>query len=126
MPSSATQKPPVLVTGSSGLIGSRLCEALAVDYNVLGLDVKKPDSMPPDAEWIECDLTTDAGARAALDAAANLVGKDIASVVHLAAYYDFSGCCSCSSPSCRTRPRNPPRPGKRSTMPTDTAATPCH
>ena len=91
MPESVPQAAPVLVTGSSGLIGSRLCNALAADYTVIGLDVQRPETRGPSVQWIECDLTSDAAAQAALDAVANLVGKQIASVVHLAAYYDFSG-----------------------------------
>ncbi len=88
---SKSQKPVVLVTGSSGLIGTRLVETLAADYTVVCLDVKRPNSSPADSEWIECDLTSDEGAQAALEAVANLVGRRIASVLHLAAYYDFSG-----------------------------------
>ncbi|MGI8480738.1 MAG: NAD-dependent epimerase/dehydratase family protein, partial [Chthoniobacterales bacterium] len=34
----AERKPVVLVTGSSGLIGAAVCQALAKDYQVVGFD----------------------------------------------------------------------------------------
>jgi nucleoside-diphosphate-sugar epimerase len=34
----AAQKPVVIVTGSSGLIGCALCKLLAQDYQVVGFD----------------------------------------------------------------------------------------
>src|SRR3546814_17323300 len=40
---------------------------------------------------IEVDLTSDESAREAVDTAAELAGGCIASVVHLAGYYDLSG-----------------------------------
>jgi NAD(P)-dependent dehydrogenase (short-subunit alcohol dehydrogenase family) len=40
--SKASPQPVVLVTGSTGLIGSKIVEAFAADYHVIGLDVKPP------------------------------------------------------------------------------------
>jgi nucleoside-diphosphate-sugar epimerase len=83
--------PVVLVTGSSGLIGSRLIAALADRYYPIGLDVKPPLEGDAGAgEFLECDLTDGQS----VDDALRRVAADyprIASVVHLAAYYDFSG-----------------------------------
>lgn len=85
-------KPVVLVTGVSGLIGSAFVEDLAKDYRIVGLDVAKPDPRVEDSlDWFECDLTDDASTSAALDKVKQKHGARLASVVHLAAYYDFSG-----------------------------------
>jgi nucleoside-diphosphate-sugar epimerase len=85
-----TMKPTVLITGSSGLIGSRLTDALAGEYRVIGLDVKPPVDAVEGVEFVECDLTDEQSVAGAI----KRVGADhprIASVLHLAAYYDFSG-----------------------------------
>ena len=91
MPPEPTTKPVVLITGASGLIGTRLARGLADEYAVVGLDVKPPhdDSVPMD--FIEADLTDDAGTEQALNEVRARHGDNVASVVHLAAYYDFAG-----------------------------------
>jgi nucleoside-diphosphate-sugar epimerase len=82
-------KPLVLITGSSGLIGSRLIEALVGDFRVVGLDLKPPRDQLVD--FIECDLTQTVSVKSALQEVEERHGDKIASVIHLAAYYDFSG-----------------------------------
>jgi nucleoside-diphosphate-sugar epimerase len=91
-----TNRPLVLITGSSGLIGTRITAALADKYHLVGLDIKPPDAtlpnaIPTAAAFIECDLTDDPSVERAMWQVAEQHGKHIASVVHLAAYYDFSG-----------------------------------
>jgi nucleoside-diphosphate-sugar epimerase len=81
----------VLITGSAGLIGSRVARALAESYRVVGLDVKRPRASMPNVEFVECDLTKSASVASALEQVADRFGREIASVIHLAAYYDFSG-----------------------------------
>ena len=56
---SQADKPVVLVTGSSGLIGACLCESLVPKYHVIGLDIQDFDPSVPGAQWIETDLTSD-------------------------------------------------------------------
>jgi nucleoside-diphosphate-sugar epimerase len=85
------KKPTVLVTGSAGLIGSKLIAAFAPYYRVIGLDVKRPKQEVTGAEWIECDVTKDPSVKQALSVVREKYGERIASVIHLAAYYDFSG-----------------------------------
>src|SRR5918995_6187156 len=88
----ATTRPLVLVTGSTGYVGTALVQALATDYRVAGLDKKPPQGKPPaDTDFIECDLTRDESVRAALDTVRQRHGGEVASCVHLAAHYDFSG-----------------------------------
>jgi len=88
---SQAQEPLVLVTGSAGLIGSRVCQRLARDYRVVGLDIKEPQPKREGVDWIECDFTKQASVKEALATVAARYGQRIASVIHLAAYYDFSG-----------------------------------
>ena len=87
----AARKPLVLVTGSSGLIGAKAVEAFASDWQVVGFDVKKPRQLPKTADWIECDLSKDESTKRALAIFKEKHGDRVASVIHLAAYYDFSG-----------------------------------
>lgn len=91
MASAAPDRPLVLITGSSGLIGSRVVKDLVRDHRVVGLDAVQPKDLPEGAHHIFCDLTDDASVREALAQVEGEHGHEIASVVHLAAYYDFSG-----------------------------------
>jgi nucleoside-diphosphate-sugar epimerase len=83
-----TDRDLVVITGSSGLIGSRLADALRPAYRIVGLDVKPPAG---EMRWIECDMTDDVGVRESLAELRKDHGRRIASAIHLAAYYDFSG-----------------------------------
>lgn len=82
------EKPIVLITGAAGNIGRSLAEALGRDYKVVGLDMADGDT---DYPIIDVDLTDADSVDAALDQVASDPGRSIASVVHLAAYFDFSG-----------------------------------
>ena len=84
-------QPLVVVTGSSGLIGARVAHALAERYHVVGIDREPPRDGSEAEEWFECDLTQDQSVESALEALAKRHGRRITSVIHLAAYYDFSG-----------------------------------
>jgi nucleoside-diphosphate-sugar epimerase len=86
-----SDKPVAIVTGSSGLIGAEVCERLFTDFHVMGFDRPGMPHPPPDAENIPCDLTSDQSVQEAFEFVRNKYGNQIASVVHLAAYYDFSG-----------------------------------
>lgn len=86
-----SKKPLILVTGSSGLIGTRLIETLVDDYRVVGLDVESSPIVVVGFTHLHCDLTDDQSVRRALGRVQDEFDDTIASVVHLAAYYDFSG-----------------------------------
>ncbi len=86
-----SEKPMILVTGSAGLIGTRTLEALSSNYSVVGMDVKRPEKIVAETGFVECDLTKDESVVQALDTVRDTYGERLASVIHLAAYYDFSG-----------------------------------
>lgn len=83
-----TAKPVVLVTGAAGNIGTRLKAHLDDAYRVIGLD--RP-GLCDGPDMFGCDLTDAASMRDAVATAAEAAGGPIASVIHLAAYFDFSG-----------------------------------
>jgi nucleoside-diphosphate-sugar epimerase len=87
----SNEMPLVLITGSSGLIGTRLAKALCRDYRVAGLDIKPPTETVLGTTWTECDMTDTKSVGSALHHIEQEFGRQIASVIHLAAYYDFSG-----------------------------------
>ena len=81
----------ILVTGSSGFIGAALISALTGRYRMVGFDREGPPHPPPEADCISVDLTSDESVNAACGEMRRKHGRRIAAVVHLAAYYDFSG-----------------------------------
>jgi nucleoside-diphosphate-sugar epimerase len=91
MTNESTRPGTVLVTGASGLIGARICERLSSSHTVVGLDVDPPPDTLRHLEWLTCDLTRDESVSQALGAVRERHGDRLASVIHLAAYYDFSG-----------------------------------
>ena len=85
-------KPIVLITGADGNIGRSLAAALADSYRVVGLDrASDDDGDEAGFPLIEADLTDDRSVAAAMDILRRDHGTRIASVVHLAAFFDFSG-----------------------------------
>src|SRR5690554_2032563 len=81
----------VLITGASGLIGSSLVESLQDKYQVVGLDIKGNPFPPLKSENIGFDITSEKSIKMGLERIRYAYSGKIASVVHLAAYYDFSG-----------------------------------
>jgi len=82
---------PILVTGSSGLIGSATIRRLADGHSLVGFDREGSPHPPRAAECVCVDLTSDESVRDGMERVRYAYGHRIASVVHLAAYYDFSG-----------------------------------
>lgn len=83
-----TDKPIILITGAAGNIGNSLARALQERYFVVGLDTVDGDT---DYPIIKVDLTDEQSVVEAMTRFGDDHGRDIASVVHLAAYFDFSG-----------------------------------
>lgn len=86
-----TEQGVVLVTGSTGLIGRAVLARLAGRYRLVGFDRDLPPHPPPIAECVCIDLASDASVEAALARVRTAYGERIASVVHLAAYFDLTG-----------------------------------
>ncbi|KGM56793.1 DNA polymerase III subunit epsilon [Lysobacter arseniciresistens ZS79] len=86
-----TRKPVVLVTGSSGFIGSAVIEKFTGHFDLVGLDRQTSPEPPAAAEFVGIDLTSDASIEAALARVRAAHGDRIASVIHLASYFDLTG-----------------------------------
>lgn len=80
----------VVVTGSSGLLGTRVVDRLHERFQVVGMDVQGDPVTPTDVEFVPVDLTDDDSVDAAIGRVRQAYGRRIASVVHLAAYVAFS------------------------------------
>lgn len=87
----SSNKEIVVVTGSSGLIGTRIIKRLAKKFRIIGLDREGNPYPPVEAECVCFDITSEDSIRAAMERIHYGYGEQIASVIHLAAYYDFSG-----------------------------------
>ncbi|KTD12046.1 NAD dependent epimerase/dehydratase [Legionella gratiana] len=78
-------KPIVIITGSSGRIGTALANALRKSYKIVGFDQDK------DACEIPCDITSATSLALSFRLFKEKYGSKIAAVIHLAAYFDFTG-----------------------------------
>jgi nucleoside-diphosphate-sugar epimerase len=79
------QKPVVLITGSEGRLGRAIAARLADTYEVVGFELECKG-----ANCISADLTSDQALAQGCDALRARYGKHLASVIHLAAFYEFS------------------------------------
>lgn len=94
-------KPIVLISGASGNLGRSVAKALMGQYQIVGLDREArgvgagngADSGPDGDDFpvIAVDLGADDSVISALQVFREAYGLRIASVVHLAAYFDFTG-----------------------------------
>jgi dihydroflavonol-4-reductase len=91
MPLQSDRPQTVLITGASGLIGNRLAERLKEKYTLVGMDLESPEEEQSPVDQVDTDLTDDASTRQGLQQVRARHGNRLASVIHLAAYYDFSG-----------------------------------
>ena len=87
----AAEREVVVVTGSSGLIGAALTSRLDRTYTEVGFDRPGAPHPPAHIDCLDLDVASDESVRAGLAQLRERYGDRIASVVHLAAYYDFSG-----------------------------------
>lgn len=80
------QKPLVLITGSEGRIGKAIVAALGDDYTVIGFEQKCATG----SNCITVDISSDEAMSSACEQLRQRYGQRIASVIHLAAFYNFS------------------------------------
>jgi nucleoside-diphosphate-sugar epimerase len=81
-----------LVTGSSGTIGSAVMRRFAGRFDsVVGFDHEAPKPPPPDCVHVAVEFASDESVRDGLRILREHHGEHIATVIHLAAYYDFFG-----------------------------------
>ncbi|MET1754824.1 NAD-dependent epimerase/dehydratase family protein [Novosphingobium sp. RD2P27] len=83
-----SSKPIVLITGAAGNLGRSLAGALSDRYTIVGLDRSTSGT---DYPLFEVDLSDEKSVREALAQFRQDHGGEIASVLHLAAFFDFSG-----------------------------------
>ncbi|HUG46736.1 MAG TPA: NAD(P)-dependent oxidoreductase, partial [Sphingomicrobium sp.] len=81
-------RPVVLITGAAGNIGTSLVHVLEEDYELVGLDRPGTEAKLP---LIEADLADDRSVSRGIEEFRSRWGDRIASLVHLAAFFDFSG-----------------------------------
>ncbi len=86
MPMENTNKPVVIITGSAGRIGTAIAAELGDGYAIIGFE-KNCRGNP---NCIDVDITSDTAIAEALEQVRQRHGSRIASVIHLAAFYDFS------------------------------------
>ena len=82
----------VIVTGSNGTIGDAVMRRFAGRFDdVVGFDRKAPNPPPPGCTAVAVEITSDESVREGLFMIREHHGAHVASVIHLAAYYDFFG-----------------------------------
>ena len=81
-------KPVVLITGVAGEVGEAIVAALGDQFDIVGMDQAGKSASVP---IIPIDLTEDASVDRAFEHFRDRHGGTIASVIHLAGYFDFTG-----------------------------------
>lgn len=81
-------RPIVLITGVSGEVGEAIVHALGDRYTIVGMDQAGKSASVP---IIPIDLTNDVSVARAFEMFRDAHGGAIASVIHLAGYFDFTG-----------------------------------
>lgn len=88
MATPSTQKPLVIITGAAGNLGQILAQALGNEYRIIGLDRSTAESVHAN---YTVDVTSADSVNDAFEQLAREHGRHTAAVIHLAAYFDFTG-----------------------------------
>jgi nucleoside-diphosphate-sugar epimerase len=82
----------IVVTGSNGRIGDAVMRRFAGRFDsVVGFDRQAPTPPPPGCVFVPVEITSDESVSDGLRNIRDHHGAHVASVIHLAAYYDFFG-----------------------------------
>jgi len=85
--------PRLLITGASGFLGRRLLDVFKEDYEIFGLARRSQSRSGapehPNITWLQADIAEPRQLEAAFEVIRQRGGVEV--VVHLAAYYDFTG-----------------------------------
>ena len=85
-------KEVIIITGCSGRIGKATVQKFKDPrYQIVGLDIVEPNFSAPNFDFVKTDLTSDLNVIDAMEFVRKKHGGLIASVIHLAAYYNFTG-----------------------------------
>ncbi len=80
----------IIVTGSSGRIGTQVVKRLGQENSIVGFELLKAIYASEKEELVPVDMGSDESVAQAFVHIKNFYGKKIKSVIHLAAYYSFS------------------------------------
>jgi nucleoside-diphosphate-sugar epimerase len=85
-------EPTIIVTGSSGFLGSAICVDLSRDNKVVGMDWRPPSAAlvqaAPRVRWHTIDIADGSGVNTLFDRIRNRCGR-VDFVLHMAAFYHF-------------------------------------
>lgn len=81
----------ILITGSSGRIGTALIHRLSDRFRLIGFDDPGPPYPVRPAHCMPVDIESSDSVRNAVAQVRRNYGRRLAAVIHLAAYYSFSG-----------------------------------
>lgn len=84
------EKPLVLITGISGRIGCKVAASFSPFAQIVGMDLVPFEGKCP-VSYLPIDLSSDESVKSTLQQVKERHGNKIASVIHLAAYYNFAG-----------------------------------
>lgn len=79
------EKPKILVTGALGRIGKRIQERFANQFTIIPTDNEDLDN----EHYFKMDIAKEESVAASLKQLKEKIGDNLASVIHLAAYYSF-------------------------------------
>lgn len=81
----------VIITGCSGRIGTRAIKRLSKNYQVVGFDIVPPKGNYENFHFIKMDLSSEENIAKGFQEVKDKFGSHVVSMVHLAAYYTFTG-----------------------------------
>jgi nucleoside-diphosphate-sugar epimerase len=88
-----SNKDLILITGCSGRIGSIVIDRFKNSpYQLIGLDIVPPSTpQPSNFTYLKLDISSDEAVKQVMTEIRRRFGENLASFIHLAAYYNFTG-----------------------------------